>query len=122
MITFLVGTLKLKTTRCIALVVLAAIGMVACDSGDGTLIEAPTLQQVRLEPASVTLALGQTQQFRVVGHFSDGSVVDLPASYSATGGVITAAGLFTATSLGNFTIIADAAGRRRSGYGFRHSQ
>ncbi|HKV75110.1 MAG TPA: Ig-like domain-containing protein [Gemmatimonadales bacterium] len=65
------------------------------------------LTQVILTPASVSLAAGLKQQFAVSGQLSDGSTTTPAVSYSATGGTITAAGLFTAGSTpGSYQVIA----------------
>jgi hypothetical protein len=71
----------------------------------------PTLTQVLLTPASVTLATGATQQFTVAGRMSDGSTSAVTVAYAATGGTITAAGLYTAGgAAGSFRVIATQQG------------
>jgi Bacterial Ig-like domain (group 2)/Fibronectin type III domain len=76
---------------------------------------APILQSVSLTPASVSLTAGTTQQFSVTGAYSDGSTASLTSSaaYSATGGAITAGGLYTAGSTPGsaFRVIASSSGR-----------
>ena len=68
---------------------------------------APTLLQVVLTPATVTLNPGATQQFAVSGSWSDGSTSAPPVTYSATGGTIIAGGLYTAgATAGTFRVIA----------------
>ncbi len=57
---------------------------------------APTLQKVNVTPATVSLAAGGTQQFASNGRYSDGSTLALPVTWTASGGSITAGGLFTA--------------------------
>jgi parallel beta-helix repeat protein len=72
---------------------------------------APTLQAVALTPASVGLLYGASQQFAVSGLLSDGSTAPVSVTYSATGGTITPAGLYTAgVSSGSYRVIATAAG------------
>ncbi len=67
----------------------------------------PTVQKVILTPASVTLSASNTQQFTVTGQMTDGSSVSVPVNYTATGGSIGAAGLYTAgASAGSFRVIA----------------
>jgi hypothetical protein len=70
-------------------------------------ITAPVLQAVILTPGSVSLATGATQQFTVSGQWSNGATTAPSVTYSATGGTITAAGLYTAgTTAGTFRVIA----------------
>ncbi|HWA56747.1 MAG TPA: hypothetical protein VG692_05800 [Gemmatimonadales bacterium] len=72
---------------------------------------APTLTQVTISPANATVVTGGTQQFSVSGRMSDGSTVTPTVNYSATGGTITAGGLFTAgTTTGTFRVIATQQG------------
>jgi hypothetical protein len=67
----------------------------------------PTLTSIILTPPSATVSTGATQQFSVVGHMSDGSSSLVAVNYSATGGTITAGGLYTAGGTpGNFRVIA----------------
>jgi hypothetical protein len=54
------------------------------------------LTRVVVTPERVSVAAGGTQQFRVYGLASTGDTVALKAIYRATGGVITAGGLYTA--------------------------
>ncbi len=56
----------------------------------------PTLVALELTPTTVALAGGGAQPFAVKGRLSDGSVAEAEAVFSATGGTITSAGLFTA--------------------------
>ena len=70
-------------------------------------VPAPTLTAVELTPATVTLNTGVTQQFTTVGRMSDGSTSAVSVTYTATGGSITAGGLYTAGSTaGTFRVIA----------------
>jgi parallel beta-helix repeat protein len=71
---------------------------------------APTLTTLVLTPAATTLATGGTQQFAVQGRLSDGSMTTVQAQYSAAGGTITSAGLFTAgPAAGSYRVIATSA-------------
>ena len=71
----------------------------------------PTLTQLVLAPASITLAPGGTSQFAVSGTWSDGSTTVPAVTYSATGGTIAAGGLYTAaTAPGTFRVIATQQG------------
>ncbi|HET7249474.1 MAG TPA: Ig-like domain-containing protein [Gemmatimonadales bacterium] len=72
---------------------------------------APTLTQLVLTPASVTLAPAGTSQFAVSGTWSDGSSAVPAVTYAATGGTITAGGLYTAGATpGTFQVIATQQG------------
>ena len=81
--------------------ILHAVALLALLSGCGNRYfpdSAPsrTLVQLVLSPASLVLAPGETQQFTVSGTRSDGSGTVPAVTYSATGGTITAGGLYTA--------------------------
>ncbi len=68
---------------------------------------APTLTQLTLTPATVSLQPAATRQFAVSGMWSDGSTTTPAVTYTATGGTITAGGLYTAGSTaGSFRVIA----------------
>jgi hypothetical protein len=72
---------------------------------------ATTLTSLALNPAAVTLAAGAVQQFVVAGTWSDGSTTVPAATYTVTGGTITASGLYTAgTTPGTFSVIATQQG------------
>ena len=74
-------------------------------------INAPVLQAVILTPSSAMLTTGATQQFSVSGRWSDGSTTALAVNYTATGGTITAGGLYTAGSTpGTFIVTATQQG------------
>ena len=77
-------------------------------------VPTPTLTQLMLAPANITLAPGGTGQFVVSGTWSDGSTTVPAATYSATGGTITTGGLYTAGSdAGTFRVIATQQGAPR---------
>ena len=68
---------------------------------------APTLTKLTLSPASVSLAASAKQTFTVAGTWSNGSTTAPAATYSATGGAITSAGVYTAgTTAGTFRVVA----------------
>jgi hypothetical protein len=72
---------------------------------------APALAQVSLLPASVTLAPGTTKQFSAYGRTTAGDSTAVNVAFSATGGTVTAGGLFTAGSAGgSFRVIASVDG------------
>ena len=71
----------------------------------------PNLVAVELTPPSATLQSGGTQQFTAVGRLSNGSTTTIPINWSATGGAVSPAGLYTAASTaGAFRVIASSAG------------
>lgn len=92
--------------------ILCAVALLAVLSGCGNSYSpqsslSPRLVQLVLSPASLALAPGGTQQFTVSGRWSDGSGIVPAVTYSATGGTITAAGLYTAgITPGTFQLVA----------------
>jgi outer membrane protein OmpA-like peptidoglycan-associated protein/outer membrane protein W len=65
-----------------------------------------TLDRCELVPATATVAIDEAVQFRVVGHYSDGSSRDLAeATLNADGGTITNR-TFRSSSPGEFTVTA----------------
>src|SRR6185312_2606711 len=67
----------------------------------------PVLAKVILKPIGVTLATGTKKQFATYGTTTTGDSVPVPVVFSATGGTVTADGLFTAgQAAGNYRIIA----------------
>ena len=84
-------------------------------TADSTIIvvtdPAPVLQAVILTPGSASLTTGSTQQFSVSGQWSNGATTAPSVTYSATGGSISANGLYTAGSTaGTFRVIATQQG------------
>ncbi len=72
---------------------------------------APTLTQVIVRPSTYTLPTGGTKQFRAYGRNSLGDSVAVQATFSATGGAISASGVYTAGSTaGTYRVIASASG------------
>jgi len=75
-----------------------------------TITPSPTLVQVSLAPASVTLSPNAIQQFVASGLMSDGSTVPISATFSTTGGTITVTGVYTAPGIpGTFLAVASDA-------------
>jgi hypothetical protein len=75
----------------------------AVGGGSGQVV----LVRLAINPKVDSLAVGETTQFAVLGTYSDSSTGVPAVSYTATGGTITTAGLYTAgTSRGNFKVIA----------------
>ncbi len=82
------------------------------DTGAVTIsVPPPNLVAVELTPPSATLQSGGTQQVTAVGRLSNGSTTTIPINWSATGGTVSPAGLYTAASTaGAFRVIASSAG------------
>lgn len=73
--------------------------------------EEPTLVQVVLKPGSASLSTSGTRQFAAFGRNSAGDSVAVAVAFSATGGSITPAGLYTAGSTaGTYRVVAAASG------------
>jgi hypothetical protein len=74
-------------------------------------IAAPVLQAVILSPSTANVVTGGTRQFSVTGQWSNGATTAPAVTYTATGGTITAGGLYTAGSTtGSFRVIATQQG------------
>lgn len=71
----------------------------------------PTLVRIIMSPDTATINTGGTKQFSTVGKYSDSSTAAVTTTYSATGGTVSASGLYTAGSTaGTFRVIASASG------------
>lgn len=67
----------------------------------------PTLVGVTVTPATATVAAGGTVQFAAAGRLSNGATQPVNVTWTATGGVVSGSGLYTAGALiGNFQVIA----------------
>ena len=71
----------------------------------------PRLTSIDVSPVNATLAIGTSQQFTAVGHFSDGSAPDISASVvwnsqSSNVAIINSSGMATAKSAGSTLITA----------------
>ena len=65
------------------------------------------VDSVVIAPSGITLAPGSTQQFTATRYFSDGTHQFDGVTFSATGGSVSANGLYTAgASTGNFRVVA----------------
>jgi hypothetical protein len=74
-------------------------------------VTAPVLTRVELTPGAAALLPSQAIQFNVTGTYSDGSTATPAVSWSASGGSISAAGLYTAGAApGTYAVIASAPG------------
>ena len=68
---------------------------------------APILAQIVLSPASLSLPAGGSQQFTAEGKSADSATVSVTPAYTATGGTISPAGIYTAGQIpGTFLVIA----------------
>ena len=90
---------------------LAAVALGCMSSKDSLTQQQPTLTGIVLTPDSVAVAPAGTRQFSVTGTWSDGSSAAPTVTYTATGGTISAAGLYTAGATpGTYRVIAEQAG------------
>ena len=70
-----------------------------------------TLSAVVLTPENVSLQSGGTAQLSASGRMSDGSTVPISATYTATGGTVSATGKYTAGSTaGSYRVVATIGG------------
>lgn len=65
---------------------------------------------IDVTPEEVTLDLNATQQFEARGYDSQGNEMEITPDWSASGGDISEAGLYTATDAGDFDVIATVNG------------
>jgi len=71
----------------------------------------PDLIAVELTPAAVTVVSGQTQSFTATGRLSDNSTTTVPVTWTATGGSVSAGGVYTAgPTAGNYQVITTELG------------
>ncbi len=69
------------------------------------------LEKVLLSPKVVTLVPAQALQYSVAGKFNDGSTLPIAVDFAATGGTVTAGGVYKAgNTTGTFRVIAQASG------------
>ena len=74
-------------------------------------ITAPALSRLDVRPGAATVQARSTIQFGVAGTWTDGSTVPPSVTWSATGGTITSAGVYTGGSAtGTFRVVAQQAG------------
>lgn len=102
------GLYTAPTSPGIYRVIVAQNGGSVRDTSEVTVQSSPvTLSSLTMTPPSVTLNAGQTQQFSVAGSWSNGTNSAPPVNYSATGGSVSATGLYTAPSTaGTYRVIA----------------
>jgi len=71
----------------------------------------PVLEKVTLLPASATLAPAATRQFVAYGRTTAGDSISVNVEFTATGGTVTAGGLYTAgATAGSYRVIATSSG------------
>jgi hypothetical protein len=71
----------------------------------------PVLTSISVAPATVSLAPGATQQFTATGHYSGGGTGSVAVTWTATGGTVSAGGLYTAGAVdGPYQVTATATG------------
>ena len=76
---------------------------------------APVLSRVILNPATALALKGGTVQFRAHGRATNGDSLVLPIAWTATGGTVSANGLYTAgTTAGSFRVFATHQGGTKS--------
>ena len=83
--------------------------LLACGAGSspGGTGPAPVLDGVQVTPASLQLQAGDSALFNVTGHRSDGSTVAVTVGWSATGGSVSASGVYHAPAgAGSYAVIA----------------
>ncbi|NMM07368.1 MAG: hypothetical protein HHJ18_14255 [Polaromonas sp.] len=90
---------------------LAACGSGGDGGGGGPVVEAPKLLSIQIAPATITKAVGLTQQYTATGTFTTGPTQDITASVvwassSPTTATINASGLATTKAVGSATIKA----------------
>ena len=98
----------MRTRAMLPFIVSAVAALAACQFGrQPTDPASQKVVQVVVAPATANVATGRSQQFTAYGRGNTGDSVAVSASYSATGGTITVAGLYTAGSTpGTFRVIA----------------
>lgn len=69
---------------------------------------APKLTTIRIEPKVTSAQVGTTVKFTATGYSATGYPIPVSIDWIAQGGSITAAGLYTAETAGQFTILARA--------------
>jgi len=71
---------------------------------------APTLKNIELTPASVTLLPGDAQAFQALGRMTDGSTMPASVTYSQTGGTMSGSTYTAGSQSGTYRVIATEAG------------
>jgi hypothetical protein len=95
------------------IVVATAAGSPLADTASVTIPEPPPPNLVAIEvtPAAASVQSGRTQQFAAIGRLSDNSATAVPVAWSATGGSVSAGGIYTAGAApGTYLIVATEIG------------
>lgn len=82
---------------------------IACSAPaqSGGLDPRPALEAILISPASVSLVVGDSIGFEVIGQYSDGSTADVGVSWASTGGTVSAGGVYRAGGApGTYLLIA----------------
>ncbi len=86
-------------------------GGTLADTSRVTVVAGPALTAVEVTPPSASLASGATQQFTATGRMSDATTMAVAVTWTATGGGISASGLYTAgATAGVYRVIATQQG------------
>jgi hypothetical protein len=90
------------------LVIATEVGGPFADTSSVTVTAAPpTLVAIELTPPTATLVVGASLQFTAAGRYSDSGTQAVPIAWSATGGTVSDAGLYTAGAVaGTFRVVA----------------
>ena len=90
------------------IVVLCAI-LAGCSGDENSPPPSPTLTAIEVTPATTSVPVGGAALFSAIGRMSDNSTSSVSVTWSATGGVITSTGNYTAsTTPGAFTVTASS--------------
>jgi hypothetical protein len=104
-------------TALLVLILCSLTLWVACgskgQSGGSGSFSAPSLSSLRVTPAAISIAAGETQQFTATGTFSDNSTKDMTSSVTwsssdSTFATINSAGLGTGVGVGVLTVTAQS--------------
>ena len=69
-------------------------------------MEVPSLARIDVTPEEATLDVGAMQLFTAKGFDAQGNELPITPNWSASGGSVTAEGLYTATVIGEFSVLA----------------
>ncbi len=108
--------IRKSSSSTLGVVLLLCVLLAAC-SNSGKKTVTVTLSSITVTPSSAPVNVGQTQQFKATGNYSDGTTQDLSSnssltwsSGSTTVATITSGGLATAKAAGTSTITATDGG------------
>ncbi|MCR9253154.1 MAG: DUF5010 C-terminal domain-containing protein [bacterium] len=83
-----------------------AIDDIVWDDGNGDVV--PVLTSITVDPSSVTIDEGSTQQFNAQAFDQNGNPMSATFSWNSSAGTISNSGLYTGTTTGNHTITASS--------------